>query len=259
MADESAATTMAVGTESSPDASTAPVETTSTSASQAAEPTTDTQQPTTATEATTPEKAQTLSPRDRLKAALADPEIDRAYREHLNAEAQRIADKKLRRERLAKAKDDPVTALEFAQAEYQSVEAEETRAKAASEAHARVNADLADLWRDRAWAAEYEALRTGAKAAEFNKRYATDPAGFVDWADEQVTEARIEARANEKAKEIARAMALEKDNARLLATPQHPLGTAGKGQFTIEQIERMDSATYKANEAEIDRQFGIKR
>lgn len=251
MADESTATTMAAGIESSPETTSAPVETTSPSESQAAEPVS-IQQPTTTPDA--PTETPPLSARDRLKATLADPEIERAYREHVNAEAQRIAAKSLKRERLARAREDPVAALELAQSEYQEVEAEETRTRAASESHAKANADLADLWKDKTWAESYESLRTGPKAAEFNKRYATDPAGFVDWADDQITESRIESRANEKAREMAKAIALEMTNAQLLSTPQHPMG-AGSGNQSdaalLARVPDMSAAEYLQNKDRI--------
>ncbi len=243
---------MTAEVESSPQTNGAAVESTPSSEPQVTEPQAQPQAD------STPVETPPLSPRERLKQVLQDPEMQSAYREHLNAEAQRIADKKLKREKLAKAKDDPAAALEFAQSEYQATEAEDAQQQAMRTRYADAEKALADLWKDPKWAEVYNELRT-AEGAKFHAEWAKDPMAFLDNLDDRITEILIDRRAAEKAKAMTEARVLEETNKRLGSLPVPPTGNAGSGRFTLEQIAAMDSKTYRANEEAIDRQYGLRK
>lgn len=257
---EVAATTTATSTE----AASVPTETEPQSTSQPQVADT----PTTATDTQVPanETAAERWDRERIEKLRAeDPDFKKHHSDLVNQEAQRLAADMRRREKLAKAKDDPEAALEFAQSEYQAVEAEESKVTQAREAETRAHAELADLCRNRAWADEYEALRTGRLAKEFNERYAKDPVAFIDWADQQVTDALIERRAAEKAKPMAEAMALDMNNKQLAAMPQFPTGggsasddalLASVAGMTLKQYQDNKDAILAAESRRIKRLTG---
>lgn len=177
--------------------------------------------------------------------------------------AKRLSDKlqkQLEKQRLAKAAEDPVEALSYAQERKQAIEAEDTVAGKwqavtdSIQATARENPD---------WGKDYDEV-IEANRKEADKIFATDPEKFERWVDKKIYELtvkrEVEKALKEKVPTLVEAAALDKTARALKDVPRLPDGTSGGGtRFTLEQIAAMDPATYKANEEAIDRQFGIRK
>ena len=225
----------------------APAETTPDAATQAAEATP--QEPTTV-------ETPTLSPKDRLREALKDPEIEKAYREHLNAEAQRIANKTLKRERLSHAKDDPVASLEYTQKEWESEEAEHT----ATTGLQTKWAGLTETVRETAasnpdWGKDYQEV-VDANRKEANNLFANDPDKYQQWVDDKIYELRVDRKVTAKLKEqmptLVEAASLDKTNQALRNVPQLPTGNGGTSDAALlASVNNMSGQEYLANKERI--------
>lgn len=166
--------------------------------------------------------------------------------------ARRESEREAQKARLTRAAEEPVEALEYAQEQLSSIQRWDT-VKATIEATARENPQ---------WAADYSQM-VAENQAEADKIYATDPEAYEKWVDQKIYDARIQREVEKRIKNdmptLVAARLTEELNKRALGEPVFPTGNGGAARFTLAQIERMDSATFKANEEAINRQFGYKK
>lgn len=187
-----------------------------------------------------------------------DPE----FRAFVKSESDRLAQQRLARERnarereeLAKAKDDPTRALEYAQTRHRTLEQEAI----ASQPVEQANQMLESFARNRTWAEEYNNLR--ATDPNFHAEYAKDPVGFMERVDERITEILIDRKAAEKAKVLAQALATEQTNRALANLPVPPTGSGASGDtLLLDRFNRMSPSErrsyYREHEKEINEAEG---
>ncbi len=104
----------------------------------------------------------------------------------------------------------------------------------------------------------YVALHQATGKAEMDRRYDADPAAFYDWAEEQISEAKLEARLKKVVPALTKGIQSDAENAALRGAPS-PLsgGTGGSSVITLDQynadpaVRRKLQAT-PAGRAQID-------
>lgn len=185
----------------------------------------------------------------------ADPE----FRAYVKREADRLAQQRIARDRrnrerdeLARAKDDPVRALEYVQSRHHQVEQETVT----EDPHEQARSMLADLAKNATWAEIYNELRA-TEGAKFHTEYAKDPVGFMERVDDRITEILIDRRATEKAKVMAEALATEKTNKALEGLAVPPTGNGASGDnLLLERFAKMGPSErrvyYREHEKEIN-------
>jgi len=182
-----------------------------------------------------------------------DPEYAREFEVEVNRRAQRIADKRLKKAELQRAKDDPIAAQELVSREYQSLEEEEKQAQTALSARSQVRARLETLFREDA---DYRELASEVYKREgrqkIDERFMSDPEGFEAWLDREVWKlsAKREAEriARELAPEIAKGLAMSEVNEKLRSTPVPPsaAGVSASDEALLASVASMTLEEYRA-------------
>jgi hypothetical protein len=196
-------------------------------------------------------------------------EKDSAFKQFVEGRAGDIAKRQTERlkrdfekQRLSKAAEDPVEALTYAQERKQALDSEDAATTGLQAKWQSVTDNISTTARDDPdWAKDYEEVVSGNRK-EADKLFATDPDKFEKWVDKQIYAMNVKREVDKALKErlptLVEAQATDRTNAALrnMPVPLTGNGAAG-GRFTLEQIERMDSATFAANEEAINRQYGF--
>jgi hypothetical protein len=192
------------------------------------------------------EEAPKEEPKPAKKSLREMAEEDEDYRKELEVETNRRVQKELskfkrerEREVLAKAVDEPINALEYVQKRKAEIDEEDGELTKSQQRYRDAEDIIKWHAQDPDWALEYNRLREG-NTTEFNKRYASDPHAFAQWANKQVIEARAEAIAEKKAQTRAEAIAAQLNKTSMQNVPTAPAGgpSAGGPSYRTEQDVR---------------------
>ncbi len=188
-----------------------------------------------------------------------DPEFKSWYDEDVNRRVQKIISKqerKAEREKLMRAVEDPVAAIEYAQSRKQTVDAEDAAESTASEIQTQAKEAVQALVNRPGWTDLYADLYKAEGRAKMDERFFKDPAAFVDWVEEKLLDAMADRRAEERAKkiapEIAKGLALSEVNEKLKGVPV-PLMATGmvSDESLLASVKSMSPAEYRANRERI--------
>jgi hypothetical protein len=166
------------------------------------------------------------------------------------------------KQRLSKAAEDPVEALSYAQERKTALDAEDSVQTGLQAKWASVSETITATAKDDPdWGKDYQSV-IEKNRQEADKLFATDPDKFEKWVDKEIYKLNVSRDVDKALKErlptLVEAQATDRTNAALRNMPVPLTGNgAAAGRFTLEQIERMDSATFAANEEAINRQYGF--
>jgi hypothetical protein len=187
-----------------------------------------------------PSKAETPAAVEPSKAEAVDYrelyEKDHAFKQFVEGRAGDIAkrlvqklEKQAEKKRLAKAAEDPVEALSYAQERKNAIDAEET----AASKWTAVTEHIINTARDNPdWGKDYEEV-LAANRKEADALFAKDPDKFEAWIDEKIYSLRVSREVEKQIKErlpvLVEAAATDRVNKELQNVPRLPDGSGGPG------------------------------
>lgn len=163
-------------------------------------------------------------------------EKDHAFKQFVEGRAGDIAkrlvqklEKQAEKKRLAKAAEDPVEALSYAQERKSAIDAEET----AASKWTAVTEHIITTARDNPdWGKDYEEV-LAANRKEADALFAKDPDKFEAWIDEKIYSLRVSREVEKQIKErlpvLVEAAATDRVNKELQNVPRLPDGSGGPG------------------------------
>jgi hypothetical protein len=187
-----------------------------------------------------PSKAETPAAVEPSKAEAVDYrelyEKDHAFKQFVEGRAGDIAkrlvqklEKQAEKKRLAKAAEDPVEALSYAQERKSAIDAEEM----AASKWTAVTEHIINTARDNPdWGKDYEEV-LAANRKEADALFAKDPDKFEAWIDEKIYSLRVSREVEKQIKErlpvLVEAAATDRVNKELQNVPRLPDGSGGPG------------------------------